>query len=94
MTKLKKYALLLTLSNQLYVNHVKFQPIKCTQFVGLTGLSNQKAPFDNLDFSLKWFFLALVNGVSRLNLRETCSQIFLLELSCNSVASKFQAVCK
>ena len=35
----------LTQLNQIYLNQVKFQPIKCIRFV---GLSNRKAPFDNL----------------------------------------------
>ena len=49
----------LTQLNQIYQNQVKFQPIKCVRFV---GLSNQKAPFDNL-VSFKLVLLASVKGV-------------------------------
>ena len=38
-------AFTLTQFSQFYLNQVKFQPIKCTQFV---RLSIQMAPFDNL----------------------------------------------
>ena len=46
-------------NNQLYLNRVKFQPIKCLRFA---GLSNQKALFHNLVY-FKQVLLTNVNGV-------------------------------
>ena len=51
----------LTHLKQLYLNQIKFQPIKCTRFV---ELSNQKAPFYSpVPVWFKLVLLANVNGV-------------------------------